>query len=169
MARVNIFFFTTPILRYSRRPTHSFFCFQFFFFSFQFLQFIHTTPQKMYPRFAFAALSYLPLLVSATPLYTTTTTGWDDAYETSVYPAGFTPTSWVPCGDCLPAAVTAASQLVTVVKKDILTTSFYASTTGVYTPPHQTSVWTVDKTDWVTVCSPPSQPSIFLLTRRRDV
>lgn len=77
MASVNILFSPSSSSTYTNSQFLLLPIFLLFFFScqfLQFLQFLHTTPQKMHSHFAFAALSCLPLLVSATPLYATTYT-----------------------------------------------------------------------------------------------
>lgn len=49
------------------------------------------------------------------------------------------------------ATITADNQKVTSIDKSIKTTSYYCDKSGVYTPPHQTKVWSVYEPTWITV------------------
>lgn len=49
------------------------------------------------------------------------------------------------------AAMPADNQKVTDLYKSIKTTSYHCDKPGVYTPPHQTKVWTAHEPTWITV------------------
>jgi len=60
-------------------------------------------------------------------------------------------TTYYPGGSGPTATITADNQKVTSIDKSIKTTSYYCDKSGVYTPPHQTKVWSVYEPTWITV------------------
>jgi len=60
-------------------------------------------------------------------------------------------TTYYAGGDGPTATITADNQKVTDLYKSTKTTSYHCDKPGVYTPPHQTKVWTVYEPTWITV------------------
>ncbi|CAZ79680.1 unnamed protein product [Tuber melanosporum] len=96
---------------------------------------------------ALAAVA-LPQLASAVPrpekVYSCSDT------QDTAKPVGYPVTTYYPGGDGPTVTITADNQKVTSIEKSIKTTSYHCDGPGVYTPPHQTKVWTAHEPTWIT-------------------